>query len=965
MDRRSFIVKSSLFTGGLMAFPSWTTAQAYAAKAGGVVTNSFEAFASPASHYRPFVRWWWNGGRVQADEIVRELRLLKEAGIGGVEINPVKFPEDTDDMGVPSLPWLSNEWIDVLKVAFDEAKRLDMTCDLIVGSGWPFGGKFLTKEERAQIMMIGVKKFTGPMTYETSLFNLLKEADPAISHPYSGRTLELKSLRLVPDPFENMEQEILLPLTPAHDEIFRIDIPEGRHALYALVKVDAFGEVINGAPGADGPTLNHLDRDAVVKYLTHMSDAIERRIGPLSGNIRSLFTDSMEIEGANWTKDMADEFRRRNGYDIMPFLPYVLFKTGAMGSVTDYQYGAELSSALNEQVERMRFDLLTTKAELMLERFTRPYVEWCHRLGVQSRAQAYGNGFHPFETSMEHDIPEGESWTTNYLQHRIGEEMSNEDYRRGRSYTMVNKYVSSAAHLAGKRLISAEEMTNTYRVFNMTLEFLKLGCDMNAMAGITHSIFHGFNYSPAEASFPGWIRYGAYYNEKNNWWPYFRYVNEYRARISCLLQNADMYADIALLTPVNDMWTTIGMQNEPFPSMINAPYTSLLWEAMHKNGNGSDYVSETIIRKASVSKGRLCYGKRSYGSLFLIETERMYPATLAKLYDFVASGGKIYCIEKYPAKSLGWKDYEQHDREVAEWVAKLKTFPDRFVLLKKPEDNDFMAWYPDIQERYKLTPFIEIKNPDPYLIVNRYMCDDRSEFFFFVHAHLHKEHRTTVRFPRSVTAGRYPWIWDAASGKRYRIDLAKDGSFTLYMGPADACIILFDGAEKGERWNPLPIEGKNGRVLEGWDVELRHSCMEFTEKTHFFTLDDLKNTKYIDFTGTVVYTKKFHLADNASRNLVLNLGKVWGISEVIVNGKPCGVTWYGNRLYDLGKCLKAGENELEIRVVTTMGNYMQTLADENPIARKWTARPGRAPQPKQSMGLGGPVKLYENQIADR
>jgi hypothetical protein len=955
MDRRTFIVKSSLLSGGMMISPLWITTRAYASQENGNATDVYALFMNPESHYRPFVRWWWNGNKVQHQEIIRELRLLKEAGIGGVEINPVKFPENTDDTGIPSLQWLSDEWIDALKVAFDEAKKLDMTCDLIVGSGWPFGGKFLTDEERGQIMTIGVKKLEGPMLYETSLFNLLKEADPPMSNSYSGRSLQLLSLRLVPDPFERPEQEIRLPSPSAGEEIIRVDIPAGKHALYVLVKVRAFGEVINGAPGADGPTLNHLDKNAVKKYLTHMSGAIERRIGPLAKNIRSLFTDSMELEGANWTGDMAETFQQRHGYDITPWLPYSLFKTGSMGSVVDYNYGADFSPEMKEMTERMRFDFETTKAELFLERFMRTFVEWCNELGVLARAQAYGNGFFPLESSMEPDLPEGESWTTNWLQHRIGEEMSNEDYRRGRAYTMVNKYVSSAAHLAGRRVIGAEEMTNTYRVFNMTLEFLKIGCDMNAIAGVTHSIFHGFNYSPAEAPFPGWIRYGAYYNEKNNWWTYFKLVNDYRARISSMMQNADMYADIALLPPVNDMWTTIGMQNEPFPNIINAPYSSMIWEAMHKNGNGTDYVSENVIMKSGVVKGRLVYGKRSYRAIFLIETERMHPETLAKLHEFVVAGGRVFCVEKYPAKSLGWKDHERRDSEVTAWLAKLKTFTDRFILLKKPADNDFMAWYPDIQERYALTPFVTIENPDSYFMVNRYLRDDASEFFFFVHSHIHKEHRTTVRFPKEITAGRHAWIWEPTDGQRYRITLDKDGSLPLYFGPADARIIVFDRTEKGAQWNPLPVTGKNSRMLEGWDVELRHCCTDFVEKTHFFTLEDLKLTKYIDFSGTVIYTKKFNIEQ--LKPLVLNLGKVWGVSEVILNGQSCGVQWYGNRLYDLSGKLQNGENELEIRVITTMGNYIQTLTD-NKVGQKWTNRPGRS-QPKQSMGLVGPVKLFE------
>ncbi|MDR2042144.1 MAG: glycoside hydrolase family 2, partial [Tannerella sp.] len=283
-------------------------------------------------------------------------------------------------------------------------------------------------------------------------------------------------------------------------------------------------------------------------------------------------------------------------------------------------------------------------------------------------------------------------------------------------------------------------------------------------------------------------------------------------------------------------------------------------------------------------------------------------------------------------------------------------FPGRFVLLKKPGDNDFMAWYPAIQQQYGLAPFVTIEKPDPYVMVNRYIRDDRSEFFFFVNAHLHREHRTRIAFPKAVTSGKYAWVWDMTDGNRYRIDLDRNGAFALYLGPAESRLIVFDREEKGARWNPLPPEGKNSRTLEGWDVELRHSCENSTQKTHFFVLEDLKLTQYIDFTGTVIYTKTFHV--DRPQDTVLNLGKVWGLSEVRLNGEDCGLAWFGNRLYDLSGKLKAGENKLEVKVVTTMGNYVQTLT-ENPIGQKWTNRPGRAPQPKQSMGLGGPVTLYE------
>ena len=112
---------------------------------------------------KPFVRWWWNGDKVDSAEIVRELRLLHDAGIGGVEINPIEFPaKRCDSAGKASLIWLSDEWIDMLRIAMQEARRLGMECDLLVGSGWPIGMESLPMEER------GHKWYVPPTTRRLS-----------------------------------------------------------------------------------------------------------------------------------------------------------------------------------------------------------------------------------------------------------------------------------------------------------------------------------------------------------------------------------------------------------------------------------------------------------------------------------------------------------------------------------------------------------------------------------------------------------------------------------------------------------------------------------------------------------------------------------------------------------------------------------------------------------------------------
>ena len=959
MDRRTFLLRSAMLaTGTLVAALSPTLAEA-AAKAAETGSLSFDSeaykrFKNSEFKYHPYVRWWWNGDKVEAAELVRELHLLKEAGIAGVEINPIAFPTTGDDLGKKSLRWLSDEWIDALKVTFDEAKKIGMTCDLLVGSGWPFGSEDLTPEERAQVVLVDAEKIEGPTTFEISKFTIFKTVDPGVTDVNPLRTFEIMSLKLVPNPMSGIDQAIDLS-DQIGKEVISVDVPEGKYVFYALVKVNSFACVINGAPGAAGSILNHMDKKAVRKYLDHMADTIQNRIGPLKNYVRAMFTDSMELEGSNWTGDFAEQFRLRRGYDLMPYLPFMMFKVGRLGDVLDYNYGAEKTPEFKAELQRVRFDFELTKAELLKERFTDTYTGWCKDLGVLSRAQAYGRGFFPLESGMYYDIPEGESWTTNWLQHRIGEEMRNDEYRAGRAYTMINKYITSAAHLTGKRLISAEEMTNTYRVFNATPEFLKIGCDQNAQVGVTHSVWHGFNYSPAETEFPGWVRYGSFYNEKNNWWPYFNYLNTYRARVSSQLQNADMYADIAILMPVADMWTTMGMQNEPFPSSINRPYQTLVWEALNKNGNGTDYVSEPIIRDAEIRSGQLCYGKRSYKDLFLVGVERMEPATLAKLYDFARQGGRIFCIETVPCKSLGWNNHEQRDAEVQEWVKKLEAMPDNFIHLEKPADDNFMAWYPAIQKQYGLTPSVQIESPDPFVMANLFTRDDGSEIYFFTNAHLHNSHSTRLVFPKEATR-KNAWVWDLDNGERYRLPLDKEGAFVLDLGPADSRMIVFDhdNNKKAPVWSPLPTTGTDSRTLTNWGVEFHHSLQHWIKTATMDTLRDLKDTEWKAFTGRVVYRNDVEVDD--PQGMILNLGKVYGIAEVKVNGRDLGVSWYGRRIYDLSDVLHKGWNRIEVTVTTTMGNYLQTWTD-NKLAQQWTNRPGR-PQPVQSMGMAGPVTLY-------
>ena len=925
----------------------------------------YAEFQQPASEYHPFVRWWWNGDKVEAEELVREMRLLKEAGIGGVEINPIAFPTYCDSLGKPSLQWLSPEWIDMLKVCFDEAKQLDMTCDLLVGSGWPFGAEFLHEDERTQIVVNYAETVTGPSTLTIISDSLCEKAMPKVSSPYKDNTKDLMLLKLYPNPASSTDDGIDVL---QNDSVFTIQVPEGDYTLAALVKINGFLEVINGAPGAAGPVLDHFNTEAVNRYLYNMSDKIEVQIGPLKGNIRALFTDSMELEGANWTSDMAEEFQKRYGYDITKWLPFILFKIGSMGSALNYNPVVPVTDAFQKEIQRARYDFEDFKAQLMQERFTKAYLTWCHQIGVKARAQAYGRGFYPLENAMDYDIPEGESWTTNWLRHKPGEEMSETDYRRGRAYTMVNKFVSSAAHLAGNRTISCEEMTNTYTVFNMSLEQLKIGGDQSAMSGVTHSVFHGFNYSPnLEAKFPGWVRYGAYYSENNSWWPYFKYYNDYKARLSYALQHGTYFADIAILNPENDMWSTIGMQNEPFPNTTRAPYKTLIWESINKCGGGVDYVSENIINQSFIKKGNLCFNQRKYNTLMLIDGESLHPETAEQLLKFVETGGKIVCIDTIPYQSLGLREnYTERDSIVKTTMEKVMQHHDRFVFVEPPKEG-FIPWYDSLMNAEKLPHYLDIESPDSFVMQNRYTTDDGSEMILLSNSHRYNAHQTKITFDKTMTHKKQPQVWDLQTGERYALPLEEDGSYSFDLGPVESVLIVFEKAKTKElpTWQPLHQRIKKMPSIDlsnDWDVTLCHSLLHDTTDVHFDTLFDLKDSEdYQYFCGTIIYRKTFDMGRDGVHTVstILDLGLVEGVSEVFVNRQSVGVQYFGCRIYDVTPYLQENTNNIEIRVTTTMGNYLKTFSrEENPTTWVYVNHPKRD-QPLQPMGLIGPVKLYQ------
>lgn len=184
----------------------------------------YAGFCNPPAKTRPFFRWWWNGNRVNEEEIYRELALIQQAGAGGVEINPIAMHETVKNPPGREIDWLSDKWKVLINNAIQRGKKLDLFVDLIVGTGWPFGGKFLKQEETIQGLELTVKSITGPSIY--------RDVIGSVSEP----NRKLMQLVLYPKRISNLLDGIDLLDQIQVDGTIEFDVLAGEYDLYTLTR---------------------------------------------------------------------------------------------------------------------------------------------------------------------------------------------------------------------------------------------------------------------------------------------------------------------------------------------------------------------------------------------------------------------------------------------------------------------------------------------------------------------------------------------------------------------------------------------------------------------------------------------------------------------------------------------------------------------------------------------------------
>src|SRR5882724_13208407 len=96
-------------------------------------------FLSPPGSAKPWVFWYWMQAAVSKAGITADLEAMKEAGIGGAYLMPIKDTANPPYIQ-PPVRQLSPEWWDMLRFALREAKRLGLQLALHVSDGFALAG---------------------------------------------------------------------------------------------------------------------------------------------------------------------------------------------------------------------------------------------------------------------------------------------------------------------------------------------------------------------------------------------------------------------------------------------------------------------------------------------------------------------------------------------------------------------------------------------------------------------------------------------------------------------------------------------------------------------------------------------------------------------------------------------------------------------------------------------------------
>jgi len=852
---------------------------------------------------KPWTRWWWMGNDLDSANLTYNLEALSNAGIGGVEITPIYGVKGREEHYID---YLSPRWMNLLGFTIAEASRLGMGVDMNNGTGWPFGGPEVTMEDAASSALFREYSLSG---------------GEALTEPVEVVGDRQKAVARLDKLMAYSEGDEVLDLTDNVDEKGKLNwiAPEGRHwRLIALFVGKTGQKVKRAAPGGEGFVLDHLDRDAVRRYLERFDKAFAQNGIPFPN---TFFNDSYEVYGADWTPTLLDEFEKRRHYKLQDYLPDLL------------------ANGVTEQSARVIADYRETVGEMLLENFTLPWTEWAHGHGVKTRNQAHGSPANLIDLYAAVDIPECESFGITDFD--IPGLRKDSIRKENDSDPTILKYASSAAHITGKRYTSSETFTWLTEHFRTSLSQAKPEIDQLFTSGVNRVYFHGTTYSPKEAAWPGWKFYASVdMSPTNPFWKdapaFFRYIT----RVQSFLQSGQPDNDFLLYLPIYDIWheqrgdfyTTFAIHglSERLPDFGNAV------DRIMQSGFDLDYISDHFLQTTTVENGLLkTEGGTTYKALIMPAVKLIPQAMLEQIKKLAEQGATVIFVEHYPSDVPGLSGLEERR---SRFHTLLSAFPE-IKSFKHVTRSNFGNGavitghgYSDILGLWKGSQELFVTEWGGQLVRRKH----ENGHIYFLSMLSNNPVDGWVGLGVNAESALF---FDPMNGKKGKALLRKhNGKTEVYMQlkPGESMIIkTFFHPVEAEKWAYFEPAGEVTELNSDWTLSFTDSDPAVSDMFHIDTLsswteigpDVLKINR-----GTGIYHKTFQFRKNPGSDYLLSLGDVRESARVRINGRDAGTLYAVPFETNIGDLLLDGENSIEIAVTNLPANR---IADYDRKGVEW------------------------------
>ena len=674
------------------------------------------------------------------------------------------------------------------------------------------------------------------------------------------------------------------------------------------------GQMVKRAgPGGKGLMMDPYSVEAMDAFLRPFAEAFDR-----PGAVRPLrmYHDSFEYYGAGWTPRFFKAFRAKRGYDLKDH-----WETFA-GGKGDPDYVARLKCYYRE-----------TLSDLIIDDVFPKWVEWCHARDIGTRNEAHGATANWLDFYALADCPETEM------------------FGRDNRDVLISKFASSAAHVSGRKYVSAEACTWVNEHFCETPLDYKRMLDRLLVSGVDRVYYHGLCYSPTDVVWPGWCFYASSEtNPRNPLWRDFGCINAYVTRVQSIMQSSVCDSDVLVYWPIYDLWT----DPSGFERMLTVHKTDWFYSqpigriarALYDAGCQFDYISDRQLR-------RLHLGSGAYRKIIVPEAKYMPLETARALVRLAGEGFDVLFVGGFPKTVPGVMDYERRTSEL-------------LGLFSNPPKGVVSAALGDIVKGVRTEPFTAGSG------LSAWRRKDKSFTYYFVVNNGARPVSGSYRL--SVPSGAV-WTMDPVDGTICGAR-GEDGFARLSLGPY-ASVVLAVSAETdlASDWVAQKPVGRQIAIEGPWT--LAPVCggpmtppVRTMEKLSSWSRSP--NGEDEPFCGTMRYRGEFSAVGVEERPAVIDLGKVCHSARVTLNGCELGCRFMPPYRFEVPRGVLRGRNELCVEVTSTganrirwndrMGVRWKTFHDINMISVKGVGQGGVVPLdasdwPLSECGLLGPVIL--------